>query len=161
MEQSFLHAHCPTVSLTSFRTHESGDCRTTTLPSDRPVRSHRALPECRYRPNWLPPTPPESPDYFRPPPAGYSRTALFLRIHSQSRVYKYVRAFTVPLFYTSGLSPYCCYIPNRTIHNQGSTWTSLTIHRTQFPQHLNIDSHNTLYLLYKSSMCLSQDRSNN
>ena len=33
---------------------------------------------------------------------------LSLRIHSQSRVYKYVRAFTILLLYTSGLSPYCC-----------------------------------------------------
>ena len=33
---------------------------------------------------------------------------LSLRIHSQSRVYKYVRAFTVLLFYTSGLSLYRC-----------------------------------------------------
>ena len=36
---------------------------------------------------------------------------LSLHIHSQSRVDKYVRAFTVLLFYVSGLSPYCCSIP--------------------------------------------------
>ena len=87
MEQSFLHAHCSTVSLTSFRcstgpaiprvvSHESGDYRTTTLPPGRPLRAHRALPECRYRPNWLPPSPPGSPNYFRHPADGYSRTAL-------------------------------------------------------------------------------------
>ena len=31
-----------------------------------------------------------------------------LHIHSQSRIYKDVWAFTVLLFYVSGLSPYCC-----------------------------------------------------
>ena len=61
---------------------------------------------------------------------------------------KYVWAFTVPLLYSSGLSPYHCSTRNRTIHHQGSTWISLTIHRTQSPQHLYIDSHNTLYFLY-------------
>ena len=113
-----------------------------------PVRSHRALPECRYRPNWLPPTPPESPDDFRPPPAGYSRTALSAHSLTITRLQKCVRAFTVPLLYSSGLSPYRCSTPNRTINHQGSTWISLTIHRTQSPQHLYIDSHNTLYFLY-------------
>ena len=114
MEQSFLHSHSSTVSLTSFQTgsvldrqspgwfpiiHESGDYRTMTLPSGRPVHSHRALPKCRYRPNWLPPTPPESPDYFRHPPAGYSRTALSLCAFTHNRMSTNM----------SGLSPYCCY----------------------------------------------------
>ena len=49
-----------------------------------------------------------------------------------------------------GLSPYCCSTPNRTIHHQGSTWISLSIHRTQSPQHLYIDSHNTLYFYHVS-----------
>ena len=108
MEHSFLYANSSTVSLTPFRTGAVPDRQ---FPGWFPtssvttVRSHRALPECRYRPNWLPPTPPESPDYFRPPPAGYSRNALSLCIHSQSCIYQYVWAFTLPLLYTSGLSP--------------------------------------------------------
>ena len=68
--------------------------------SQAAVRSHRALPECRYRPNWLPPTPPESPDDLWPPPTGYSRTAL--NAHSLTLgIQKYVR-FTVPLLYYPG-----------------------------------------------------------
>ena len=78
--------------------HESGDYRTTSLSSNRPVRSHRELPECRYCLDWLPPTPPESPNDFRPSPAGYSEL-LSLRIHSHSHIQN-----------MSGLSPYCCYI---------------------------------------------------
>ena len=79
--------------------HESGDYRTMTLSPNRPVHSHRVLPECRYRPNWLPPTPPESPDDFRPPPAGYSRTALSAHSLTITRLQN-----------MSGLSPYHCYI---------------------------------------------------
>ena len=151
--------------------HESGDYRTTSRPPNRPLRSHRALPECRYRPNWLPPTSPESPDDRRHPPT-VTPELLSLRIHSHSQ--KYVLAFTVPLLYypgfhrttvilsglsphrcyiiqaftvpllyypgfhrtaviLSGLSPYCCSMTKGITHHQGSTWTSLIIHRTQSP----------------------------
>ena len=93
-----------------------------------PMRCFRALPECRYHPNWLPPTPPESPDYVRHLPAEYSRkgisahslTIACLQIcpgfHRTAVIH--IRAFTVLLFYMSGLSQYCCSTPNRTIHKQ-------------------------------------------
>ena len=100
--------------------HESGDYWTMPRSFNRPVRSHRAPPECRYRPNWLPPTPPESPVDLRPSPTSYFRTAL--SAHSLTLgIRKYVRAFTVPLSYCpgfhrtavilSGLSPYRCSKP--------------------------------------------------
>ena len=112
-----------TISLTSFRTgavpdrqspgavsHQSGDYRTTNLPPCWPVCSYRALPECRYCPNWTTIDTPESPDYSRHMPAGYSRTAL--SVHSFTIAYPQgVWAFTVLLLYVSGLSPYCCSIP--------------------------------------------------
>ena len=84
MEQSFLHTHCSTVSLTSFRTgavpdrqspgsvsHQSGDYRTTNLPTPR---NHPTTFDIRLL------------DIPEP---------LSLHIHSQLRVNKYVRAFTV------------------------------------------------------------------
>ena len=106
---AFLHTHYSPVSLTSFRTGAVPD-RTTNLPPGWPVRSHWAFPKCRYCPNWAPTDTPESPDYTQHPLAGYSRTALSLslHIHSQPCVDKYVRAFTIMLFYVYGLSPYCC-----------------------------------------------------
>ena len=110
MEQSFLHTHSSTVSLTSFRTgavsHQSGDYQTTNRPAGRCALTGRSR-SADICPNWLPPTPRSHPTTLDlclpdiPEPSS-------LRIHSQSRVYKYVRAFTVLLFYMSGLSPYCC-----------------------------------------------------
>ena len=101
---------------------ESGDYRTTSRPPNRLVRSHRALPECRYRPNWLPPTPTESPDDLRPPPTGYSRTAL--SAHSLTLgIQKYVWAFTVPLLYYPGFhrtAVQCLSEPHTTRHPHGS-----------------------------------------
>ena len=82
----------------------------------------------------------------------------------------------------SGLSPYCCYICpgfHRTAVLGVRAFTILLFYSylnyTQtcipmdlpnnplntIPQHLYIDLNNTLYWLTKSSICLSQDRSNN
>ena len=156
---NFLPDRCSTgPAIPGVVSHASGDYRTTTLPSDRPVTGcSRNADIAQTGSHRHPLSHPTTSDLRRLD----TPELLSVRIHSQSRVYRYVRAFTVPLFYTSGLSPYCCSTPNRTIHNQGSTWISLAIHRTQSPPHLCIDLHNTLYLLYKSSMRLSQDRSNN
>ena len=102
---NFLPDRCSTgPAILGVVSHESGDYRTMTLPPDRPVRSHRALPECQYCPNWLPPTPrshPTTSDTCLPD----TLEQLSLHIHSQSRVYRYVQAFTVLLLHTSGLSP--------------------------------------------------------
>ena len=103
----------------------------------------------------LPPTPPESPNDFRPPLAGYSRTAL--SAHSLT---------ITCLQNLSGLSPYCCYIhPGfhhtavllRTIHHQGSTWISLNIHRTGSPPPANtcISIHTTRFTFYIQHVSLS------
>ena len=92
-------------------------CLTNFLP-DR-CSTGPAIPgaECRYCPNWATTDTPESPDYLQHLPAGYSRTAL--SAHSLTIAYLQicpgfhrtavlcVRAFTVLLFYVSGLSPYC------------------------------------------------------
>ena len=141
--------------------HESGDYRSMTLSSERPVRSHWLLPKFRYCPNWATT---DTPGVTRRLPASTGRLlpncSLCAFTHNHVST-KSVRAFTVPLLYSSGISPYCCSTPNQTIHHQRSTWISLTIHRTGSPQHLYIDSHNTLYFLYTTSICLSQDPSNN
>ena len=127
-----------------------------------PVHSHQALPECRYHPHWLPPTPPESPDYVPHPPAGYSQSVL--SAHSLTiACSQYVRAFTVLLLYTSELSPYY-FSRYPGVHRTAVlllTRLCTNMHPHGSSQHLYIDSHNTLYLLTKSPMCLSQDRSNN
>ena len=120
MEQSFLHAHCPTVTLTSFRTgavpdrHSPGWFPTSpgitglriSLPAGR-----CALTGCSQNADIAqtgshrhPRSHPTTPDLRRPD----TSELLSLRIHSQPRAYKYVWAFTVPLFYTSGLSLYRC-----------------------------------------------------
>ena len=102
------------------------DYRTTSRPPNRPVRSYWALPECRYRPNWLPPTPPESPDDLRPPPTGYSRTAL--SAHSLTLgIQKYVWAFTVPMLYYPGFHctvVLCLSEPHTTRDPHGSPYLS-------------------------------------
>ena len=106
--------------------------------------------------------PPESPDYVPHPPAGYSQSAL--SAHSLTiTCSQYVRAFTVLLLYTSGLSPYCCSRCTGFHRTAVQLLAELCTHRYphRSSQHLYIDSHNTLYLLTKSPMCLSQNRSNN
>ena len=160
VEQSFLHAHCPNVSLTPFWTGTVPDRQSPgwfpmspgitglqlSLPADRCAltgrsrnadiaqtgsyrhpRSHPTTSDLRR------PDTPERPSlrsltiaYLQNCP-GFHRTAVIM-----------VRAFTVPLLYhpgfhrtaviSSGLSQCCCSTSNRTIHHQGSTWTSLTIH---------------------------------
>ena len=118
MEQTFLHIPCSTVSLTSFRTGAVPDRQSPgwfpTSPGitglrlfvpSWPVRSDRALRECQYCPNWLPPMESPTTSAIRRPD---TPEPLSLHIHSQSRVHKYVRGFTVQLLYTSRLSPYCC-----------------------------------------------------
>ena len=64
----------------------------------------------------------------------------------QPHVYKYVWAFTVPLFYTSGLSPYRC---SRCPGFHRTAVLLLTEQYTTRDPLLYIASHNTLYLLYK------------
>ena len=119
MEQSFLHTHYSTVSLTCFGLlqYRTGNPRgrLPTSPGITGLRISRPAGRCaltgRSRSanislTGLPPTPRNRPDTLVirqldiPEP-------LSLHIHSQSRVYKYVRVFTVLLFYVSGLSPYC------------------------------------------------------
>ena len=139
MEQSFLHTHCSTVSLTPFRTGAVPDRESPgwfpTSPGITGLRLSHPAGRCALTghsrgadmaQNWLPPTTPaiRLPDTPEP---------LSLHAHSQSRVHKYVRVFTILMLCTSGLSPYCCSTPNRTIHKQVSTWTSLSSHRTQYP----------------------------
>ena len=171
MEQSFLHAHCPTVTLTSFRTGAVPDRQSPGWFPTSPgiTRLQLSLPAGRCGltgrsrnadiaqtgSNRHPRSHPTTPDIRRLD----TSELLSLRIHSQLHIYKYVRAFTVPLFYASGLSPYRCSrcpgFHHTAVHMDLPNYPLNTI-----PQHLYIDSHNTLYLPYKSSMCLSQDRSN-
>ena len=106
MEQSFLHTHCSTVSLTSFRTGAVPDRQSLgwflTSPGITGLRFSRPAGRCaltgRSRsadicPNWLPLTPRSHPTTLNlrlpdtPEP-------LSLHIHSQSNM--------------SRLSPYCC-----------------------------------------------------
>ena len=183
MEQSLLDTHCSTVSLTSFRTGAvpdrqspgwfptspgitglrlslpAGRCALTgrsrsaniaQTGSHRHPRDTRLLPTsaCRILPN--------------------RSLSLSLHIHSQSNMcglspdccYKRpgfhrtavlgVRAFTVLLFYSYS--------------NYTQTGVPMDLPNypsNKIPQHLYIDSNNTLYSLNKSSICLSQDRSSN
>ena len=120
MEQSFLHTHCSTVSLTSFRTGAVPDRQSPGwFPTSQGITGLRlSLPAGRcaltghsrsadIAQNWLPPTPRS---HLTTPDICLADTPepLSLHIHSQLRVYKYVRAFTVLLFYMFGLSSYCC-----------------------------------------------------
>ena len=164
------HTHYSTVSLTFFRigaipdqqspeavSHQSGDYRTTDLPPCWPVRSYRALPECRYCPNWATTDTPESPDYLRHLPAGYSRTVL--SAHSLTIAYLQrcpgfhltavlrVRAFTVLLFYS-----YLNY-----------TQTGIPIDLPDYPlntitKHLYLELNNTIILLASKNMHPSLSR---
>ena len=169
MEQSFLHTllSCLTnflpdrCSTGPVGNHPLGLLvRTTNLPPCWPVRSYRALPECRYCPNWATTDTPRTPNYLRHLPARYSRTAL--SAHSLTIAYLQrcsgfhrivvigVRAFTVLLFYS-----YLNY-----------TQTGITMDITNYPpntitRHLYLELNNTLYSLTKTCIRLSQDRSNN
>ena len=120
MEQSFLHAHCPTVTLTSFRTGAVRDRQSQgwfptspgitglrfSLPAGRcTLTGHSRNADIAQTGSHRHPRSHQTPSDIRRPDTS---ELLSLRIHSQPHVYKYVWAFTVPLFYTSGLSPYRC-----------------------------------------------------
>ena len=120
MDQTFLHTLLS--SLTNFLldrcstgpaipgavSHQSGNYRTTNLPPagrcaliGHPWNADIAL-------TGLPPTPRDHPTTSAICLPDIPEL-LSLHIYSQSRIYKDVRAFTVLLFYVSGLSPYRCY----------------------------------------------------
>ena len=75
---------------------------------------------------------------------------------------KYVRAFTVSLLYLSGLSPYRCSTPNRTIHHQVSTWISLSNYPPNtIPPNTCISIHTTrftFYIIYHVSLSRTQQQ---
>ena len=146
---NFLPGRCSTgPEIPGVVSHESRYHWTTSLPPGWPVRSHRALPECRYLPKLAPTDTPESHDYSRHPPAGYSQTAL--SAHSltiaclqlcpgfHSTAVLNVWAFTVLLFYSS---------PN---YAQTGIPMDLPIYPPNtIPQHLYTYSNNTFYWVNK------------
>ena len=182
MEQSFLHTHSSTVSLTSFWTGAVPDRqspgRFPTSPGITRLRIARLA-------GALSPGAPEVPIFAQ---TGSHRHPGVTRPPSTSvcRIFpnRPLCAFTHNRVFTnmSGLSPYCCSTCpgfHRTAVLDVRAFTLLLfysyLNHTQagipmdlphyplntIPQHLYIDSNNTLYWLAKSSMCLSQDRSNN
>ena len=95
---NFLPGRCSTrPEIPGVVSHESGDHWTTSLPPGWPVRSHRALPECRYLPKLAPTDTPESPDCSRHPPCR-------LLPNRSLCTFTHNRVFTT----MSGLSQYCC-----------------------------------------------------
>ena len=125
------------------------------VSSSQPVRSHWTLPECRYRPNWLPPTPPEPPDDRRPPPTSYSRTGLSAHSLTLGK-HKYVWAFTVPLLYYPGFHRtavlhVCLSEPHTTRDPHGSPYFS-TEHN---PPNTCISINTTRCTFYLQHPCVS------
>ena len=159
--------------------HQSGDYRTTNIPPCWPVCSYWALLECRYCPNWATTDTPESPDYLRHLAAGYSRTALSLSLSLCTFTHNHV--FTN----MSGLSPYSCstcpgfhhvhctavlyvraFIVLLFYSYLNNTQTGIPIDLPNYPlntitKHFYLELNNTLYLLTKTCISLSQDRRNN
>ena len=168
MEQSFLHTQYSTVSLTSFRTGPGITGLRISRPAGRCALNGRSR-SADIALTGLPPTPRNHlatldirlPDIPEP---------LSLHIHSQSRVDKYVRAFTVLLFYVSGF--------HRTDVLRVRAFTVLLFYsylnytQTGIPMDLpnyplntipntGISIQTTCFTLIKSCIRLSQDRSNN
>ena len=177
MEQTFLHTHYYPVSLPDrcstgpaipgAVSHQSGDYRTTNLLPCWPVRSYREPPECRYCPNYATT---DIPGITRLSPPSACRVfpnrSLFTFTHN--------RVFTK----MSGLSAYCCstcqgFHRTAVICVRAAVLLLSELYTNRFPmdltnyppntiiRHFYLELNNTFYLLTKTCIRLSQDRSNN